>query len=562
MSDSSSDSEVVLRPAQKKRAKNLRHWVDALPQATSYTRSYRGLSVTSLATQSSQGLVALGCKTGSLELRQHRRGELQLIRRLEGIFSSMIMQMEFSCDGANLAVIAQNGTIGIVDTRTADISVIRNPQTDEKIPTTLAWTISDTLWIAYDSSVAIYNSTLQLIRELGELHKSAVLGLRYSAQIRCMTSWDDQGMIEIWGENGGKPEGVSFQTKSDTELFYLRKLKRRIRDICVSSRSFAVLDTDGRIVVFDLKSAKRRKEFDESVSTLQEMNKLGTGIVISSQEFEDRKQRETKTNDQVTFDASGNFLVYPTLLGIKALNLKTSTITKFYGLNDGIRLHQVSLVQQFGRRLTVETAGAENQIVDKQTETDSAIIALDASGNVYLFGNEVMKPRDIELGRNVSIKSTTPEPVSKEVSARGATFHTSMGDIAVELYPTYAPKEVNYFVQNCEKGRYNGTSINQVIKNNTIRVQIMDGNTMNPPIHKKPANEIPARVCEKYSLTASPDGSQFYIIIGDGKQTDTQNTVFGKVRSGFDVIDALNSLEIVENRPIPAPIVYSTSVDS
>ncbi|PRT53825.1 Meiotically up-regulated gene 65 protein [Wickerhamiella sorbophila] len=68
---------------------------------------------------------------------------------------------------------------------------------------------------------------------------------------------------------------------------------------------------------------------------------------------------------------------------------------------------------------------------------------------------------------------------------------------------------------------------------------------------------------EKYTLGSYPsgpesNGSQFIITTGDIK-LDKKSTVFGKVTSGFDVVDALNNLPTKNGVPLHAAVIHSAS---
>ncbi|PRT53824.1 Peptidyl-prolyl cis-trans isomerase cyp15 [Wickerhamiella sorbophila] len=406
MSTSSSDAELIARPRPKKRVKQSIHSIEALPLAVSYTRSYKGLRVVCLAVHRETGYTALATSSGILELRQQRDGELQLVRRLEAAFCDRIEHMRFSCDGSLLAIAGSNGALATIDTQTADIIAVRSDTPSNHEQMYVAW-LGNTLVAAAGCHAWLFDQALESSQKLPNLHKRTISGVEHSKRHQCIVSWDELGIIEVWDKHGQLPETVRYKTKSETDLFLFRKDKRRIQNISVARDALVVLDTDGRLVVFDFVSGKRKREYDETLETVEEMQKLGTGVVIDPVEFSRRVKTESKENDMLAIDVSSTIVVYPTILGIKALSLRTSTVAKVYGLADSIRFHQLGLVQYRSRQHTLETAAAESSIVDRQTKVDSAIIALDAEGDIYLFGQEVKTPRDVDL----TVASVDPEPV-------------------------------------------------------------------------------------------------------------------------------------------------------
>lgn len=47
----------------------------------------------------------------------------------------------------------------------------------------------------------------------------------------------------------------------------------------------------------------------------------------------------------ITFDYSGHFIMYPTMLGIKLVNIETSKCVKIIGKNDNLRPLNLALFQ-------------------------------------------------------------------------------------------------------------------------------------------------------------------------------------------------------------------------
>lgn len=564
MSTSSSDSELIARPLPKKRVKQLAHSIEALPISTSYTRSYKGLRVVCLTVHTETGLVALATASGKLELRQQQGGELHLVRRLGAAFCSMIRHMRFSCDGKLLAVAANNGTVATIDTQTVDIIAVRERATSDESQTYVAW-LENTLVAAAGCNAWLFDQALESTHTIPNLHRSAIKGVVHSMRHNCIVSWDESGMIEVWDRQGRIPDTVRYKAKSETDLFLFRKTKRQVRDICVAKDALIVLDADGRIVVLDFASGKRKREYDETLQTLEEMQKLGTGTSIDPTEFSRRVKTETKEGDMLALDVSSSTVVYPTILGVKALSLRSSTVTRVFGSTDNIRFHQLGLVQFTGRQHTLETAAAENSIVEKQTKLDSAIITLDSQGDIYLFGNETKDPRDVSLA--VASADLTPEPpkiVSNTTKLpTNATLHTSLGDITFELYPKHAPLAVENFTGLCRQGYYNGTPIKSIRHNAYIRMR--DPGDGGQSIWQKPfKDEASGLTHEKYvlgSYSSGPDsnGSQFIIVTGDSKELDFKSTIFGKVVSGFDIVDTLNELPTRNEVPLHAVVIHSAS---
>ena len=140
-------------------------------------------------------------------------------------------------------------------------------------------------------------------------------------------------------------------------------------------------------------------------------------------------------------------------------------------------------------------------------------------------------------------------------------FNTSAGDIVVEVYPDKAPKTAENFLQYVRDKHYDGTIFHRVIDRFMIQGGGMD-KTMaekktRPPVphegvqafEKGLKNEVGtlamARTREPNSATA-----QFFINVADNTRTlDPPGpnapgyTVFGRVVSGMDVVNAIKGVQ-------------------
>ncbi len=139
-----------------------------------------------------------------------------------------------------------------------------------------------------------------------------------------------------------------------------------------------------------------------------------------------------------------------------------------------------------------------------------------------------------------------------------ATFSTSRGDIVVDLFPKDAPKTVNNFVFLAKEGFYDGTVFHRVIADFMIQGGDPTGTGRGGPGYRfedEVRNNPQRHQAGSLSMAnAGPNtnGSQFFITHVKTDWLDGKHTVFGKVRQGQDVVDAvqqgdkLNSVKIDE----------------
>ena len=140
---------------------------------------------------------------------------------------------------------------------------------------------------------------------------------------------------------------------------------------------------------------------------------------------------------------------------------------------------------------------------------------------------------------------------------RQVELETSKGNIRLELDDEKAPETVKNFITNVENGHYDGTVFHRVMKGFMIQ-----GGGFEPGMQQKPTgspirNEASNGLKnERYSVamarTSDPHSAtaQFFINATDNDflnfKSQTQQgwgyTVFGKVVSGTEVVDAIEQV--------------------
>ena len=141
---------------------------------------------------------------------------------------------------------------------------------------------------------------------------------------------------------------------------------------------------------------------------------------------------------------------------------------------------------------------------------------------------------------------SAPPPMSIDTNkSYAATFQTSRGSIVVDLFPKDAPNTVNNFVFLARDGFYDGTKFHRVIKDFMVQGGDPEGTGRGGPGYKF-ADEVrnnPRRhqVGSLSMANAGPNtnGSQFFITHVATDWLDGKHTVFGQVRQGQEVVDAI-----------------------
>ena len=127
-------------------------------------------------------------------------------------------------------------------------------------------------------------------------------------------------------------------------------------------------------------------------------------------------------------------------------------------------------------------------------------------------------------------------------------LETNQGNIEIRLMPDVAPKACENFTKLAEKGYYNGLIFHRVIKGFMVQGGDPTGSGMGgQSIWGKPfADELNAKVkFDSPGILAmansgpNTNGSQFFITTADTSWLNMRHTIFGKVISGYDVVQKI-----------------------
>jgi len=129
-----------------------------------------------------------------------------------------------------------------------------------------------------------------------------------------------------------------------------------------------------------------------------------------------------------------------------------------------------------------------------------------------------------------------------------ATLQTNHGSIAIELFDDDAPKTVENFKKLAQDGFYDGVIFHRVIRDFMIQGGDPTGTGSGGPGYQF-EDEFNDHKVERGALAmanAGPNtnGSQFFIVTADAcPWLDGKHTVFGRVTSGLDVVDAIEQVD-------------------
>ncbi len=171
------------------------------------------------------------------------------------------------------------------------------------------------------------------------------------------------------------------------------------------------------------------------------------------------------------------------------------------------------------------------------------------------FNQAAIAPNDENINNNINTNTLDKPAILEatdlsisETKMTNVKIETSKGDITLELFDNDAPKTVENFVTLAKKGFYDGVIFHRVISGFMIQGGDPTGTGRGGPGYQF-ADELNASTASYQRgyvrgtlamANAGPNtnGSQFFIMHQD-YPLDHNYTIFGRVVSGMEVVDAI-----------------------
>lgn len=366
------------------------------------------------------------------------------------------------------------------------------------------------------------------------------------------------------------PRNVLFDTKLDTDLFEFAKNKTLPTGLAFSpdGKRFATISTDRRVRVFNFLTGKLVLVLDESLHRFTELQQATQQL--PSMEFgrrmaveRDLEKSEAFQLGNITFDESGHFLMYATLLGIKLINLYTTKCVRIIGKNENLRLLNIALYHGSAKKskaaVTFEIEASSNPTLDAIQPDPTLICTAYKKSRFYLFSrrepDEIQGDQDRDIFNEKPSKEDTFATTENSTIQRlyeNAIIHTVFGDIHIKLFMKDTPKTVENFCVHAKNGYYNGHIFHRVIKGFMIQTGDPTGNgtggesiwggEFEDEIRPHLRHDRPYTV-SMANAGPNTNGSQFFITLTPTPWLDNKHTIFGRIVKGMEVIQNISNVK-------------------
>uniref|UniRef100_A0A7S4SV73 peptidylprolyl isomerase n=1 Tax=Alexandrium monilatum TaxID=311494 RepID=A0A7S4SV73_9DINO len=421
-----------------------------------------------------------------------------------------------------------------------------------------------------------------------EVHGAPVHLIRYNQFIHTCISADNTGALELWDPDTllmpseeTHPGRLKFSFKSETHLYELKKNQTYAVSLTISCDGslFVVVCEDARLRIFRFATAKMVRAYDESLEmfTAAQSDPNMSELHLDRFDFGRRiaVEKEMRKSpalmyQQALFDESCNFLIYPSMVGIKIVNIHTNKLVRVLGkVEQTERFLGVAVFQPKPQRKKVEqgVAVVEGQNDSKEVADPVAICTAYKKQRFFIFSTREPPETTADYGRDIFNEKPTKEDAAVAASIRTenplgkqATIHTTMGDIVVKLFFQECPKTVENFTVHSKNGYYDNIVFHRVIPGFMIQTgdpqgdgtggESIWGGEFEDEFHRSLKHDRPFTL-SMANAGPNTNGSQFFVTTVPCPWLDNKHTVFGRVLQGMDVVQNIEKTPTnCDDRPL------------
>lgn len=581
---------------------------DTLPCADKYEVSYMHRDVVSHVVVARQSeFIITGSVDGHIKFWRKMQNSIEFVKHFQAHLG-LIHAVVVSSDDRRLLTTSVDQTIKIFDILIFDMASMIDV---DYTPTAAVWLSPSKIAVAdlETSAIRVYRTegsdSNMCVQVLYDIHAHPVTCMELNPTYGCVVSGDRKGVLEYWDIASYQPLSSSnstfvlYEFKSETDLYELAKHKTEPISIKCSGSGQMVLITskDRHIRLFDFRSAKLKRKYDESVKV------YATMVNESSEKTEllDTVRRkldiETELGDhwnsatsQVSalFDETGKFILYSCLVGVKIVDIDSNVVIKVLGKADAEERFLAIALYQGCPKVDMQFLLTQGKQHSRTTAEQMHADAISPDPTVFACSfkkhrfyclsrrepnaeplaerdrwNEAPSANDIRIAQEKERKKAIAS------FPKQAILRTSYGDIHIQLFVDDCPRTIENFVTHCRNGYYDGVKFHRVIKGFMIQTgdplgdgtggESIWGGDFEDEFRSHLKHDVPYTV-SMANAGPNTNGSQFFITVVPTPHLNGKHTVFGRLTSGFDVVHRIEGVK-VDKFDAPLSAVKILSVD-
>lgn len=207
-------------------------------------------------------------------------------------------------------------------------------------------------------------------------------------------------------------------------------------------------------------------------------------------------------------------------------------------------------------------------VKDSLKETGKPLLL--SLGLLVVAGIGIILIKNGNMNMNTTTRKTytQPQQVLQDGVNYTAKIKTNMGDIEIDLLEKETPIAVNNFIFLAKENFFNGIIFHRVVKGFVIQGGDPTGTGTGGPGYTF-QDEVNKRKYTKYSVgmaNSGPNsnGSQFFIVTGTIQEGNLdalnsgQYTLFGEVKSGKNIVDAIEKVSVDSNDKPNNPVIIQS----
>jgi peptidylprolyl isomerase domain and WD repeat-containing protein 1 len=438
------------------------------------------------------------------------------------------------------------------------------------------------------------------------------------------TTTDEPSTFLVGGPCDATHNGIQYESKIKTHLYELVRKKTFGLAIAVTPASastgsaslFAIFCADHKVRIFDHATGKIIVTYDErlqvydrtfsqapfGLDSIEYGKRAATEREIAqvSTVFQAGQRPVAATVPQrlsIEFDPSGRYLLIPTLMGIKVIDIQKHKLVRIIGQADASQLRFISVCLAWGdakvNRQMQLARNASNK-TSSGTEADTSVPVGDAllialaynQRRLYVFSHldpvqDPNTPEDIVARRDVWNEAPSTQDqfsADNRASASGsksvtrAILRTTKGDIHVQLFASQVPRTIENFVGHAKSGYYNEVIFHRIIKGFMLQTgdPLGDGTGGESFFGGEFEDEFVPGLRHDRPFTVSmanagpnTNGSQFFITTVPTPWLDNKHTVFGRVVKGMDICALIENVKTdASDKPLDDVRIVNVDLES